>query len=400
MKAIYFCMILSMLAGLCLQVSVCPNNNPWIKYIQNSKAEKVNLLSKPVLDSNHCGDEWRKYGTCCEVQSLITYAKMEHTHIKRYSDRVIADFEKFEHVVAEVFTWLMRLAHLPTENCWFKDAIKSAGSLLKSPSVISFFNKFLPNEVINYALFSQNTKKCWEFVAKARTASLCGVCSARSNGFFRDGKGLIDESSCFTYMSECHQSMELLIDFVEALEGLINLKQQHLDKLGIGLYLETYINIDGVKSASQGLRKARIHDAIKHYKKNDKATVINLCNKFIRLGTKTILQELFEMSSLSDSQWQVSPHNYIVDLYKLHKVATDKKVADWKKLQAKSNTFKPVSNWLSKSRRLFESGQMDFEFSDIQVKSEVDSAYNAFLGAKGTSNLGHGLVFNLTNKFP
>ena len=398
MKAIYFGIILAMITGVCYQVSNCPNDNPWISYIKDSKVEKVRLLPNPVLESSHCGEEWKIYGTCCEKQSLITYANMEHMHFKQYSERVFAQFSHFENAIGEVFNWITRLAFMPTLNCWFKDKILSAQEFLKNKQNLAFFDKYLLRPQADMTEFKKQTEACWvEFVAKARTASLCGICSARSNLFFKNGKGLIDENSCFSFMDHCHKSMELIAYYMDSLYHFIPIAKQAQSKFEMYVSLSANIYEDKVIDAWKELDTSRIKESLAAYNPSEPATVINLCNKFIRLGTKTLIQYVAETVS-GNNVWVVNPHEYIKEYYKVHRSEIDAAVRKWK---ARQTQFKTVSNWVRRRRLQSDITLLEMNFfSDIEVQSNIDSSYTSYYGANGTSNHGRGFVFNLTCAFP
>ena len=403
MKAIYFCMILSICATAISSQSLsayktgCPNNNPFItllKFVPNK-------YPTPKMGVQMCGTEWPTFGTCCDEWQLPA----EVSEDKRILEEAVAlyntEIEKFKGVITKFYLYLKRFAMMPHKLWWtdFNNNIEKAHLILNRGSTLAFFNEFLSFDSIDIGRFKTANSQCWSEVLKARTSSLCFTCSGRSHLFFHANKAIVSENFCRQYMASCHYPLSVLVKFVKAMRSMKAIYEE-LEPLGLQLSISSKINYHLAARYWDLFASDMVPQMLDNYNPTtNPSNTIHLCDKFIKLRHTPFIVDIVQLISARGSDWTVHFWTYIEEHYNSNKALIDSKIAHWEALPKTISTTS--SNW-SFGRRL--QSLQDFNSviqSDVEVVANTDNSYSSFFGASGTSsNLATGLIFNMTMHYP
>ena len=68
------------------------SRNPFSSHLQETK---VGLLQSPVWNvTSHCGQEWQRFGLCCNETQLVEYAKADRARINQSVEAALASLNE------------------------------------------------------------------------------------------------------------------------------------------------------------------------------------------------------------------------------------------------------------------------------------------------------------------
>lgn len=219
-------------------LSACRSaRNPFLALIAS---EGVKINPKAEQNKESCIGEWNTYGNCCEVASLKKFYEdkkksMEETAVK-FEAEAQSLVESY-HTAEKNTNDVIHRAEKPKQTRrlqqtgWYTQMKANGGS--KSQLLLEVRKK-----AANLGLFAskisellpQLTKQrpaCISQLTLIRSASLCNMCSGRSEDFFRDGKLMVKMSTCEAVLESCHGYWKLLIEALDYMRSA----QQVLDNL-------------------------------------------------------------------------------------------------------------------------------------------------------------------------
>lgn len=266
---------------------------------------KVQIFPHPIKQTNSkCGEEWNEHGTCCDIETLVQYAKEDGANIQ-------AAVKETHGLMTDINAHMAEIHNLVKE-------IKSSGTALKSRSAEALFQEVAGHlEVVVAELPKYTTpeefghdEKCWADVAKMRANSLCSTCSGRSQVFFALGKALINTKTCDSVLSSCGKATFGVFKYLITLNHFLkpfdrlDLPQQ-TSALGKAIHDALFT---GVFQNRADLRKIseRLSVFLASAAQEKKEASIYVCNRIVRLIKtplvtiigkdlavfKTLLQEL------------------------------------------------------------------------------------------------------------
>ncbi len=193
----------------------------------------IKIHIKPTKEANMvaCNDEFAKYNTCCESESLKDFIEkgveadalrwnnaLKKIHIFR--KEVIEKRDIMIPKIAELFKSL--------EQAVREGRVKQIGY-----DAAKMLNKYLPT--LNRSYHNETEKNyraeaqaCFDEVSTLRKNSLCIVCSRRSRVFYNRNKMSIKQRTCESLIESCYNTFShiysvmgtsrALMDLVNALE--------------------------------------------------------------------------------------------------------------------------------------------------------------------------------------
>ena len=224
----------------------CKNDkNSFLKHLIS---HKVRILSRPDKLSGMCGEEWAKFGTCCEVESLVSYAEAQSKSLLESTSTFSTDINKLINSTLEGSSQLTKkitdeLKSEPEEapqpeatpNSPEQPEEEEPRSLLlmgsRPRSIFNRFAKFTMSRIklmasvvkmlkTNLIPFFAAQTKCITKLNQVRSSSLCNTCSARSQVFFSDGKIRMGLDDCKQVIDECKGYWSTLLKYVDSLESV------------------------------------------------------------------------------------------------------------------------------------------------------------------------------------
>lgn len=219
-------------------LSACSSSrNPFLALIAS---EGVKINPKAVQNKESCVGEWNTYGNCCEVASL----KKLFEDKKKSMEETAEKFEEEARNLVESYNTaakntndVIHKVEKPNQTRrllqtgWYTQMKASGG--LKS-QLLSEVKK----KAADLGLFASKISEllpqltrlrpaCISQLTLIRSASLCDMCSGRSEDFFRDGKLMVKMSTCDAVLMSCHDYWKLLIEALDYMRSA----QQVLDNL-------------------------------------------------------------------------------------------------------------------------------------------------------------------------
>jgi hypothetical protein len=199
-------------------------NREYLNYFQDS----IKLHLKPSREANllACNDEFSKYNTCCETESLQDFMEkgveadalrwnnaLKNMHIFR--KEVI---EKRDILVAKIADLLKSLEQAVREGRVRQVGLDAAKML----------NKYLP--MINKTYHNKTEKNyraeaqaCFDEVSTLRKNSLCLVCSGRSSIFFNGQRMTIKQRTCESLIESCFNTFSFMFSVMGTSRALLDL---------------------------------------------------------------------------------------------------------------------------------------------------------------------------------
>lgn len=168
----------------------CANKNAYLQLLVSKG--KIAALPDPIMQSNSCGAEWSKYGTCCDVNSAKSLVEKQNTALatefKLIESEIISLNKKFNKLVddSQNTKKLALKLRLRIEKKKVRSYYRSASSL----------DQIAKN-------FESHHKTCQQRISAIRSNSICPICSGRSQVFF-EGKNIrISENQCKSILVDC-----------------------------------------------------------------------------------------------------------------------------------------------------------------------------------------------------
>ena len=281
----------------------CSQNNPFIPWLQ---AGQVHIYSTPHLSNEtSCSSEWSTHGTCCGVESLIEYAKSDsgdiQTRANQMHQEVMIAFEAIN---------LLRKGLLLIRRNMLAGRIQLTGSQLaagetlqglaqsasEAASKLGAFLAYIGSK--NESLVEAQTA-CGHKLNQMRSSSLCSLCSGRVSVFLLNGKAIVEEEDCSSFVQECFQSWETMILIAsEVRYGQIVAKK--FSEYGTKLFS----NFDGVaiNRISDWLSSSRVAEYLQEcgsqgYEGCSAAIKANICHATLNLAKPTYLKSIVRSPS-------------------------------------------------------------------------------------------------------
>ena len=276
------------------------------------KDQKVIILDAPQnTEISHCQYEWSRYGTCCDQQSLVSYAEHDSKLIKESVDT----FENKLSAIAKSFSDLIdaskeiirkNIKLEPVANVLINTIFDEETNKLRD-----FVTNFFETEK-EMSLFS-----CWKQMARIRSNSLCSVCSGRSEVFFaQNDKAMFLSMDCQPMIDSCLTSFD---DFVKLIEGVDKFADKFIDSMKKPVettqsdLLNVVKNLDKVTEA---IKTNLLHQKMKEFinlkDSSDERKKWSLCESFITVTKEPYILALKELFV----NYKLNPLDEITELMK------------------------------------------------------------------------------------
>ena len=361
--------------GVLLQKYPLLAANPFLKTLAGRGIVLDEVTKYPATS---CGLEWENFGSVCDKDLLAKYATEESKIILAAVDDVSAKLQELS-----------------------KSLLDLRGSTVSSTTMSNKFSKFkntwgIPTNkefvkevqlfAENPAQFTNELKKCWEPMSKVRSGSLCDICSARSQVFFTANRILMGQDGCLSLLETCTPSFSTLISFLSKLEKFLEpLVEPNAEKSSTQpeyeIQLESTVNqLIRFKHSMSSHHIKQLISQFLEAKNHVKMTVsAKLCAELIRVFKTPFVEEVASFLKPATRAIFLRSESYV----KLPRII-----------------HRPQNN-----RRLQSGGpvlDMSIGGDVLMVPSNIDSSYNAFLGATGTTVMVPvgSKPLNITNSFP
>ena len=268
--------------------SICSGKNPFLSIL---KSKGVVVEQSPIPEKTKCSNEWLSHGTCCEVNSLVQYAKEDAERINQAVSVVHTELKSIFHGLRKLFTrTLLLLKRLNSGKVILDKESTELLEIIRSPSIHSFRMMLYRWDHGNSQEVFASFPKCWNYMIKLRSNSLCFTCSGSSQKYFKDGKAIITQSTCSDIMDNCAESFSLTAKFIEGIDTFVD----HIAKLSIKIPNLKVLEQDFGKMAKH-MKRLDLHKlSVQMESSKKKSTLIKdeMCSKLVTLGGPTFIEQI------------------------------------------------------------------------------------------------------------
>lgn len=311
----------------------CTNANPYIKILQENNVQ----LFPSAKSSPFCGIEFFLYGTCCNTQDLMDYAKKDYQSIKDAVEVVNTEYEGLSNTFPQLLKFVKAIAFAPEvegghrQKDHINKMIKTARNFVRTSEFLEFDKTYNFLGAADAAKFKLANNYCWTNFTRARNSSLCFTCSGKADQYFKGGKGVITQHTCKTIIGQCESSMSKLVMFTHLLMDVLGVANK-FKEMGIDFNIQQRVNTGTIKSFWQEFIATDVPLSLVRYERNKSVGQYSyeLCSKFIKLREKTLVQLIAGIFSKTAS-WSVELDGSIVDHVQNNKAAIEKKIVQYER---------------------------------------------------------------------
>ncbi len=393
----------------------CPAN-PFSLHL---KSNNVSVFKSPIrFEGTSCGDEWTKFGLCCDQSDLKRYADQDQKDIMSAVGSLSAVLENFTrsyktiHDLGNRIRW-SELSRIPKARRSIIEFTKGE----TSANFVMSLRQLLAEDRLNASL-----ERCWKKISHSRSNALCSVCSGRSDRFFSGGKILMLDSDCSSILQECAPAFSKTLRFLGLIEKFFDRMQasteQHCHNLKKNLaYRKSLIRMIQLENAQTDIQEYLGLAG----KQQMMAAAAGLCSKLLNIEGPTFIEKAESIIrslnfTILESNLRVT-HKQIIDQRSKQAAKSPFTVQvrnfAFGKLQRLHNAFDqqeiafPQPSIFSSpatSPNRFEHLRLDsLMVGDVSiVAKKVDSSYTSYFGTTGTtvSTPTNRIPFNITREFP
>ena len=196
-------------------------SNPFITHLVS---KGVTLKASPDKTTGKCGEEWRNFGTCCDVQSLEFYISEQQKEFKDNHKRFVEDLLELAQNADQAINvfrktlgrrrMMMELEELRNLSSQYFNEFKIEYEKKNSELLTKdekFFFSLIRVVTDNLPNIEKTKDKCKDRMAKVRSSAACFTCSGRSPSFFQDNKVLINMQDCKAIIYDCQPYWKYLV---------------------------------------------------------------------------------------------------------------------------------------------------------------------------------------------
>lgn len=268
--------------------------NPFLPYLVSMG---VTLLKLPQKVQNKCIGEWDQFGTCCDSNSLASFAQSLSKSNTKIETEFTVDMQSIISVWTEQITFLRNISTNQTHIRTLSEKLK----LVKSSNELEEKMFDIKNIMMS---FSNHQHKCLQRQSTFRSLCLCGLCSGRSEAFFNGDKLTVEMSECKATIKECDPYWRSLIGLLQIVEKIELIWKEIKD---ISNLKTDVFEDDNHKELLQWIVKADLDKSLKtcDAKTCDDTAAVRICSSLMSAHRKDPLTES-SLENLNDRSFKYS----------------------------------------------------------------------------------------------
>ena len=201
-------------------------------FLETLRQKGVLVYDTVSVNDASCGDEWKRYGTCCNQYSLTRYAKRDTKGIHKSIRQVQAMIENLH------------------------STINSMRNI--NPSLIESLLSKYPMSILSGEV---SYEACWELIAKVRRSSLCNTCSGISEVYFKNNKINLGIDTCSNIIETCKthfiSTLEMLDHSYKIIKEIETALQILPNSVDLALPLDKFL-----KEAQPVVESIKLHQVV------------------------------------------------------------------------------------------------------------------------------------------
>lgn len=218
--------IVALLLILCFvkQTTSQSCNRETLKYFQNS----IKFHYRPTLEANWhaCHDEFSKYKSCCETESLKDYMqKAVESDSLRWNNALKSVYIFRNEIINNLDALVAKVKELfPLIDPAVRESrVKQIG--YDSAKMLNKFLPLLTKEYYNETElhYRKEAQSCFDEVSTLRKNALCLVCSGRSLTYFNGERMNIKQRTCEGLTESCYNSFSFMFSIMGTSRAFLDL---------------------------------------------------------------------------------------------------------------------------------------------------------------------------------
>ena len=406
MKAIFGLVLFSMIAvSFAAQCQMNPYLAARMKYSGTPLVSMTDVQTSGY--SKVCIPEFKAYGFCCNEWSLTPHVSEDNRYLTTATEKLVSSYVVFDGYVNKLSTILKSLALLPqsTYDPMINNAIAGAKTFLDNPINLDYLDTF-KNFASDGPSFVASTRACWKKMAEFRQSTICQVCSGRSHVFFRNGKGMVEDTFCKELLDSCWNSLKSTLDMIKLFNWLVPV-QPDLARFGVRIGSEAFVipqKFEVVENLYEGLKIDNLATLVtKTVDTSDIKKDVEICQRFLNLANKPYIIDFTDAISVSSENAQIR-----IDYVLSYAISSNSNIIRANLQAFESNLASRLSAWRqtqTESRQLvLTSPTVTDPFqSDVQFVKNSDNMFDSYVGTQGSTifdSNASGQPFNLYMGFP
>ena len=386
------------------RVEKCKDKNPFLRHWNQEEHDGIAVFKKPLKLSSHCLGEWNVHGTCCKPSEIVAFVKKDALAI----DEAVKEVSRILKQQSQLFVSVYNLAREIRAKNLTLDTI--AKPFLEKLANLNEYNMNFFHDILRPGSnFTSDMDRCWSHMKKIRSASVCSICSGRSESFFEGKRGIILPDTCSDTLEKCKQSFISMLGFVFRAWKIIGLgiskencstsgsaatfrktfkkynKQiselkddRFLRQIWARFMIKNTTNLYKLFTSNKTQAQREHQDAVKALPKEEilKLADWSFCNKMV-----TLFHDSFVIYYFKRLKLDITGMEKII--WQMRKAIGNSKVPfspPPRRLSQVSNWETPEQSWASEWASF--TGDV---VVDPQVQASTDSSYSSHIGAIGTS---------------
>lgn len=398
--------------------TTCPSN-PFLAYLQTH----VSLFGQPKPGTtNRCGDEWKRFGLCCDETDLVRFVKADQQKITQAAEGFLSNIIEFKNTYGRILKIALKPRADEIER--LRAGPKTIMQFIRGENSKTFQKNI--ERQLSAKLLSKNLIQCWKKVEAARSSALCSICSGRSETFFSEDKRIVMvDTDCNQLLRSCAPAFETTVEILEELGRFFISFEAALEQSPCPNLLTT---VSYFKSLVAEIEQKRLLQNFKSYSEAHGSEKLKhaagLCSSFLNIRGTTFIENaktILEDMTFTKFETQVNfIHSLVLKIREntssIQTALPQRPVQNQqpknptnRRSLSKSNFDIPqsvptASELLAGVIRSKELPKLETLFTgDVNVVAKnVDSSYSSYLGSNGTTGASHisGIPLNLTHAFP
>ena len=216
----------------------------------------LQLLNTAVNDTTMCGNEFRVYGSCCNISSITATVANLQSNLSNSLDFLKGDYNALINSIKYIRDQIIEVANKPVESNDF-DLLKvkqAAQNILSDPFMSGYFQSHDDQASVE---FNFTVDQCFNEVERQRQSAICIQCSGRANFFQADdtGNGRLaqSDSDCNAIYPRCNLAYERIVAYLQDIDFLIDLLPSYRTSFGIFNNFESVVNRARLRSVTNRL---------------------------------------------------------------------------------------------------------------------------------------------------
>ena len=256
----------------------------------------LQLLNTAVNDTTMCGNEFRVYGSCCNISSITATVANLQSNLTNSLELLKGDYKDFIDSIKYIRGQIIEFANKPVESNDF-DLLKTkqaAQNLLSDPFMGGYFQS---HDDQAFTEFAFTIDQCFNEVEKQRQSAICIQCSGRTNFFQADDTGngrlVQSDADCNAIYPRCNLAYERIVAFLQDIEFLLDLLPSYRTGFGIFNSFELVVNRARLRSVTNRLNSETYFAIIAAGRSGTNQNARSqVCTFFTSAGNPTLIERL------------------------------------------------------------------------------------------------------------